>query len=96
MKLELFNVDPNLPSSAMTFKHWICTFNNLINLLLTDALLNKLDVAMNYDVPDVYDYIVECNNYEDAVKLMSCMSNQNMRYLPFTFSLLANNNKGKH
>lgn len=42
-------------------------FNNLTNSLLTDAIHNKLDL-INYIMTDVYNYIIECDNYKDALK----------------------------
>ena len=72
LKPERFNQDANLPVAAKEWKFWYRTFNNYLDVIQTLGLpLDKLNVLLGHIDRSVYDYIEDCNTYEEAIQTLN-------------------------
>ncbi|XP_068205370.1 uncharacterized protein [Palaemon carinicauda] len=69
-----FDVDPDSAQAAKEWTHWLRTFTNFIEAVqLTTPTLDKLVLLTNYVAPSVYDYISECETYENAEEVLTSL-----------------------
>ena len=73
IKPSLFSADPNSSQAGKEWKHWYRTFTNFLESFpaepaITDA--NKLRCLIAHIDKDVYDYVSECETYEEAVDIL--------------------------
>ena len=73
IKPNLFSADPNSSQAGKEWKHWYRTFTNFLESFpaepaITDA--NKLRCLIAHINKDVYDYVSECETYEEAVDIL--------------------------
>ena len=69
LRPERFETLPNSSTSAKEYKHWFRTFENFVKVLpQTD--LDKLSVLIIFLSPDIFEYISDCGNYENAVAVL--------------------------
>ena len=73
IKPNLFSADPNSSQAGKEWKHWYRTFTNFLESFpaepaITDA--NKLRCLIAHIDKDVYDYVSECETYEEAVDIL--------------------------
>ena len=57
------DTDPNSPSAAKEYKHWLKTFENFITSLPAP---NKLNLLINHVDSSVYEFITDCVEYNAA------------------------------
>ena len=69
LRPERFDSLPNVSSSAKEFTHWFRTFENFVAVLPQENL-DKLVVLTNFLSPDVFEFISECETYEEAVEIL--------------------------
>jgi hypothetical protein len=70
LRPERFDGDPSQTSAAAEWAHWKKTF---LNFLAVQELSNdqvKLTLLTNHVSPSVYNYIRECESYEQAIGLL--------------------------
>ena len=72
LRPERLDADPNSSSAAQQWRHWNRTFTSFLSQL-EGQMPNKLDVLINYVSPRVYDYIAECETYDDAVSVLESL-----------------------
>ena len=71
LKPERFNQDPNSPLAAKEWKFWYRTFKNYLDVIQTlGLLLDKFNVLLGHIDQTVYDYIENCNTYEEAIQIL--------------------------
>ena len=78
MKPERLGIDPNTTDSDKTCKHWFQTFNNFVEFFSTSntasgsqsstRTINKFNLLINYIEPNVYEFISECETYDQAIE----------------------------
>lgn len=70
LKPVRLDLDPNSPSAAKEWKHWLKTFNNLVESMeeVTDA--QKFNILINYISPLVYEIISDCEDFESAINTL--------------------------
>ncbi|VDP93565.1 unnamed protein product [Echinostoma caproni] len=66
---ERFDTDPNTPISSKIWRHWFCTFDRFLTKIGVEDP-ERLDFLYNYISPSIYDYVVDCKSYSDAVKTL--------------------------
>ncbi|XP_068224969.1 uncharacterized protein [Palaemon carinicauda] len=69
-----FDVDPDSAQAAKEWTHWLRTFTNFVEAVqLTTPTLDKLVLLTNFVAPSVYDYISECETYENAEEVLTSL-----------------------
>ena len=67
MKPEKLSLDPNSFTASKEWKHWKKTFQNYLSTFTEqNEDIDKLKVHTNYLSFEVYDYVDECETYDDA------------------------------
>ena len=67
LKPSKLSIDPNSPSAAKEWRHWKRTFISFVNKFVRDGTdEDKLAALVNCATPDVYEYIDNCDTYEEA------------------------------
>ena len=70
LKLERLDTPPNTPLSSKNFNHWFRSFSSFLCKIIEPNVhtdLDKLDTLINCISSDVYEYIAECNTFDNAV-----------------------------
>lgn len=72
MKPDRLSVDPSAADADRTYKHWFRTFENFIQSLTgpESIAFNKLNLLINYIDPNIYEYISECDDFENAIQTL--------------------------
>ena len=70
LKPQIFDIEPSAANSSKLWLHWLKSFNNFISALSDVNESAKLSLLINHVSTSVYDYIGECANYEDALKIL--------------------------
>ena len=70
LKPARLDLDPNSPSAAKEWKHWHRTFRNFIDEYGENAP-NKFRTLVNNVSHNVYDYIVDCADYDAAIETLA-------------------------
>ena len=75
MKPDRLGVDPNSSDAAKIYKHWLRTFNNFIDSVLSiisgsSTPVDKLNLLINYTEPIVYDFVSECVSFDEALRTL--------------------------
>ena len=71
LRPERFDKNPNNPSSAKEFTHWLRTFEYFLDVLpSTSTDSDKLRVLTNYVTPTIFEYFSECDDYQSAVSVL--------------------------
>ncbi|CAI9718276.1 Hypothetical predicted protein [Octopus vulgaris] len=82
LKPDRLNVDPNSTNADKTFNHWFRTFTNFIYSLpgQEDRIIDKLNLLINYLELNVYEFISEAKNYDQAVNTLKsvCIKPRNI------------------
>jgi len=63
------DIDPSCANTSKEFNHWYKTFTYFLAVLPQEGL-DKLSVLTNFVSAHVYDYIVDCETFEDAVDVL--------------------------
>ena len=66
---ERLGIDPNTTNADETYKLWFRTFNNFLELLShksSTQTVNKFNLLINYIEPNLYEFISECETYDQA------------------------------
>ena len=86
LKPTRFDCDPNETGSDKKFKHWLKTFTNFITSINTTVpstassadsettaqpVDTKLNALINYVSADVFEYIADCDKYDQAIKTLT-------------------------
>lgn len=74
MRPERFNTEPSSISAARQWVHRHHTFVSFLTVLMAendDA--NKLHLLFNHVAPSVFDYIADCNSYDEAVDILKAL-----------------------
>ena len=71
-----FDYDPHVVGADKQFKYWLRTFQNFVGTVdvpnPTDASPDfKLTALINYISANVYEYITDCNTYDDAIETLT-------------------------
>lgn len=69
LRPERLNLCPNEESVGLKWGHWINTFQNFLSSIDT-VESDKLKILINFVSPSVYEFISECNTYEDAIEVL--------------------------
>ena len=64
-----FDCYPNTVGVDKQWKHWLKTFENFL-VAINSHTPDKLVTLTNYIAPNVYEYIVDCATYEEAIKVL--------------------------
>ena len=64
-----FDCDPNTVGVDKQWKHWLKTFENFL-VAINSHTPDKLVTLTNYIAPKVYEYIVDCATYEEAIEIL--------------------------
>ena len=67
LKPERLDVDPSVGDADKLYKHWKKTFDNFLESLEEP---NKLSILVNFISARVYEYIAECDTFEDAIEIL--------------------------
>ena len=67
LKPERLDVDPSVGDADKLYKHWKKTFDNFLESLEEP---NKLSILVNFVSARVYEYIAECDTFEDAIEIL--------------------------
>ena len=67
LKPERLDVDPSVGDADKLYKHWKRTFDNFLDSLKEP---NKLSILVNFVSAKVYEYIAECDTFEDAIEIL--------------------------
>ncbi|XP_046841983.1 uncharacterized protein LOC124436099 [Xenia sp. Carnegie-2017] len=70
LKPQRLDLDPNSPSAAKEWKHWLRTFNNFIQEC-GDKAPNKHRTLINYVSHNVYDYIEDCQDFDSSIEALN-------------------------
>ena len=70
LKPARLNLDPNAPSAAKEWKHWLRTLENFF-AECGDNGPDKLRTLVSCVSYDVYDYIEECSTYNGAIDVLN-------------------------
>ncbi|XP_012562704.1 uncharacterized protein LOC101238699 [Hydra vulgaris] len=68
MKPDRLGIDPNSADAAKTYNHWLKTFNNFVSTV--DNNFIKLNLLINHIEPNVYEFISECDDFEQATSIL--------------------------
>ncbi|XP_012565799.2 uncharacterized protein LOC105849896 [Hydra vulgaris] len=68
MKPDRLGIDPNSADAAKTYNHWLRTFNNFVSTV--DNNFIKLNLLINHIEPNVYEFISECDDFEQATSIL--------------------------
>lgn len=52
------------------WSHWSCTFNNFQESVGGDPAPDKLKLLINHISPSVYNHIIDCKNYDEAINVL--------------------------
>ena len=66
LKPERLDVDPNTGDADKQFSHWKRTFDNFLASLTSP---DKLSILINFVSAQVYEYIVDAKNFDEAMKI---------------------------
>ena len=72
LKPTRLDTDPNSSTAEKDWLHWIRTFENFVASLPTEGL-NKLKVLTNYVSPQIFEYIEQCDAYEEALAVLRAL-----------------------
>ena len=64
-----FDCDPNTVGVDKQWKHWLKTFENFL-VAINSHTPDKLVTLTNYIAPNVYEYIVDCATYDEAIEVL--------------------------
>ncbi|XP_012561167.1 uncharacterized protein LOC101236254 [Hydra vulgaris] len=68
MKPDRLGIDPNSADAAKTYNHWLRTFNNFVSTV--DNNFIKLNLLINHIESNVYEFISECDDFEQATSIL--------------------------
>ena len=63
---KCLDVDPNAAGSDKRFRHWFRSFSFYLSSI-EHLNANKLEQLVNYVSTDIYEYICECQTFDEAV-----------------------------
>ena len=91
LKPERLDADPSVGDADKLYKHWKKTFDNFLESLEEP---NKLSILVNFISARVYEYIAECDTFEDAIEILrNTYIKPKMKYLLAIYLTPANRNK---
>ena len=75
MKPSKLAIDPNGPSAAKEWRHWVRTFRSYVSRFADktsgdEADAEKLAALINCTSPEVFEYIDDCQTYVEAEELL--------------------------
>ncbi|XP_063625652.1 uncharacterized protein LOC134797361 [Cydia splendana] len=70
LRPERFEGDPSQSTAAAEWEHWKKTFNNFLAVQVLSSDQVKLNILINHLSPNVYNYISECQTYEQAIRVL--------------------------
>ena len=75
LKPSKLDMDPNGPSAAKEWRHWIRTFRSYVSRFVDktsedEADEEKLAALINCASPEVFEYIDDCQTYDEAEELL--------------------------
>ena len=70
LKPRRLDLDPNSPTAAKEWKHWLQTFNNFIEECGENAP-DKYRTLVNYILHNVYELIEDCSDYESSIETLN-------------------------
>ena len=71
LRPDRFDTEPSTPGATKKWIHWFRTFTNFLQSLAAENQNNKLSLLINYVSPVVFEFISECEQYEDAIKILN-------------------------
>ncbi|XP_048589516.1 uncharacterized protein LOC125573188 [Nematostella vectensis] len=69
LKPHRLDLDPNSPTAAKEWKHWLKTFENFIAECGSRAP-DRYRTLINYVSHNVYEYIEDCSTYDSAIQVL--------------------------
>ena len=72
LRPEHLDADPRSSSAVKEWMHLFKTFQNFLAALAPEGL-NKLSLLTNFVTPKIYETIVDCTTYEDAVQTLQAL-----------------------
>ena len=75
LKPDRLDIDINSNSAAKLWKHWKRTFDNFVNKIDLErnegeAATDRLELLTNFLTADIFQFIENCSNYDDAEKVL--------------------------
>ena len=72
LKPDRLDIDINSSSVAKLWKHWKTTFDDFVNKIDQErnegeAAADRLELLTNYLTADIFQFIEDCSNYDDAL-----------------------------
>ena len=72
LRPERFEIEPSAPNADRAWKHWLKTFTNFIQTLSSEDT-DKHALLVNFISPQIYDYIIDTSDYDDAVEKLQSL-----------------------
>lgn len=70
LKPQRLDLDPNSPSAAKEWKHWLQTFTNFIREC-GERAPDEHRTLVNYVSHNVFEYIEDCPDYESSIEALN-------------------------
>ena len=71
LRPDRFDVEPSDPGATKKWLHWLRTFQNFLSSLTEAQQNNGLNLLINYVSPNVFEFISDCNDFEDAIQTLT-------------------------
>ena len=74
LRPERFDATPNASGSGKAWVHWKRTFTSfLTSVSASHDAIDKFEVLINFVSPAVFEYISDCNNYDNAMQTLEAL-----------------------
>ena len=77
LKPSRFDCDHSSSTAGREWLHWKKTFSNFVKAVEkktpTGDEVNALDLLVNYVSPNIYDFIVDCKTFDEAIKTLDAL-----------------------
>ena len=74
LRPERFDATPNASGSDKVWVHWKRTFTSfLTSVSASHHDIDKFEVLINFVSPAVFEYISDCNNYDNAMQTLEAL-----------------------
>ena len=71
LKPEKLNINPESPTAAKEWNHWLQMFENFLDVAKVDDEDKTLKILQNSMTCSVYEYISESTTYADAIQVLN-------------------------
>ena len=75
LKPDTFDTLPNMESSTKNWVHWKARFNKFVQKCKDITEEDKKDLLVNLISPDIYPYVQDCTDLQQAMDTLDKMYN---------------------